>query len=173
MADFAVSGRGFERLDRKLAHPLKRLCKGELSREAIQQESIAQKKDLVLKGREIFWMILQVFKTNPNMGLVYGVKHFTHLKWHGDDSVETFKNNWLEVVNLQRIPLAECHLAEMLLDFLDHSDCMKNDIAEYRRRNETVLNREGDYPYLMNIMTRHIAAQKEKSNNIALCQAIG
>ncbi len=36
-----------------------------------------------------------------------------------------------------------------------------------------MLNREGDYPYLMNIMSRHIAAQKEKSNNIALCQAIG
>ena len=61
----------------------------------------------------------------------------------------------------------------MLLEFLDNSDCVKNDIAEYRRRNETVLDREGDYGYLMNIMTRHIAAQKEKSNNLALCQAIG
>ncbi len=57
------------------------------------------------------------------------------------------------------------------LDYVPES--MKNDIAEQRRRNETELNREGDCKYLMNIMTRHIAAQKEKSNNLALCQAIG
>ena len=73
---------------------------------------------MVLKGREIFWMILQIFKTNPNMGLSYGVKHFTYLKWHSDDQVETFKNNWLEVVNLQRAPLSDGHLAEMLLELL-------------------------------------------------------
>ena len=148
MADFAISGRNFERLDRKLAHSLKRICKGELSREVIQQEAIAGKKDLVLKGREIFWMILQVFKSNPNMGLVYGVKHFTHLKWNGDDNVETFKNNWLEVVNLQRVPLAECHLAEMLLDFLvlDNSECMKNDIAEPRGRLQ-LLDEHHDSPH--------------------------
>jgi hypothetical protein len=101
------------------------------------------------------------------------VKHFTYLKWHSDDQVETFKNNWLEVVNLQRAPLSDGHLAEMLLELLDNSENMKNDIAEYRRRNATEMNREGDYNYLMNIMSRHIAAQKEKGNNLALCNAIG
>jgi hypothetical protein len=103
------------------------------------------------------------------------VKHFTLLKWHSDDQVETFKNNWLEVVNLQRNPLSESHLAEMLLELLDHSENMKNDIAEYRRRVATdqTMDRSKDYSYLMNIMSRHIAAQKEKGNNLALCQAIG
>jgi hypothetical protein len=50
---------------------------------------------------------------------------------------------------------------------------MKNDVAEYRRRNFSVLYRTGDYDYLMSILTRHIAMMTEKFNNAALCQAIG
>jgi hypothetical protein len=45
---------------------------------------LAGGNDLVLKGREIYWMILQALKTNPNMGLVYGIQHFTYLKWPGE-----------------------------------------------------------------------------------------
>ena len=71
------------------------------------------------------------------------------------------------------VPLLETRLAEILLDFMDNSENMKNDIAEFRRRNATVFNRSTDYKYLMDIMGRHIAAMNEKTNNIALCQASG
>ncbi len=51
MTDLAVSGKGFEILDRKLAASLKRVVKGELSREIIQQEAIDGRQDRVLNGR--------------------------------------------------------------------------------------------------------------------------
>ena len=50
MTDFANSGKGFELLDRKLAAALKRVAKGDLSREIIQQEAVAGRQDVVLKG---------------------------------------------------------------------------------------------------------------------------
>ncbi len=94
------------------------------------------------------------------------------MKWLGDDHIESFKNNWMEVVNLQRTALSNSHLSEILLDLVERSETMKNDVAEFRRRVFTVQDRDGEYKYLMDIMSRHVAARKEKDNNAALCQSI-
>ncbi len=103
-------------------------------------------------------MILHASETNANMGLVYGVKHFGLMKWLGDDHIESFKNNWMEVVNLQRTALSNSHLSEILLGLMEHSETMKNDVAEFRHRMTMEVNRGGDYKYLMSIISRHVAA---------------
>ena len=132
-------GRGFELLDRKLVAALKRCVQNcsrvlELYRQISQQEQLANLQDRVLSGRQIYFMILQTFRTNPNMGLVYNIQHFTKLSWLGDDKMEQFQNNWINVVTLQENPLDQRHLAELLFGLMEHSKVLAPDLAEYRRK---------------------------------------
>ena len=53
LSDFAHSGKGFEVLDRKLAAALRRICGDELGRRVTQEETIANTRNMTLKGRQI------------------------------------------------------------------------------------------------------------------------
>ena len=172
MTDFNRSGKDFEILDRRLSAALKRICKGEVARTITQCETLAGTTQRVLKGREIYWLILQTFKTNPDMGLVYGITHFTHLKWMGDEMMETFLNNWLEVVNLQGSSPGNNHLAELLRDLMEKSDDLKNDLADFKRNSYLNPDRSKDYDNLLYMLRRHISTKKMSKNNTELCQAI-
>ncbi len=68
LEEFSSSGEGVERLDKKFAIALKRICKGELGRRIVQEEELADKLCRILSGRQILYIIYQTFKTNPNMG---------------------------------------------------------------------------------------------------------
>ena len=88
---------------------------------------------MVLKGRQVYWMILSAFRTNPNMGVVYGVRDISKVQWLGDDKLETFQSNWYTLINQLRNPMGEGQLAEVLLELLENSKDMKDDIGHYRR----------------------------------------
>ena len=90
--DFEESGDGFETLDRKLAAALIRVIKGELGRKVHLESQKMHLRGKVLKGRQVYWMILSTFRTNPNMGVVYGVRDISKVQWLGDEKLETFQS---------------------------------------------------------------------------------
>ena len=77
-------------LDRRLAGALKRVCAASDSAKQFYRELSQKDQEVqrvykrILRGRQILLMILQSYKTNPKMGLVYGIQHFHDLKWMGD-----------------------------------------------------------------------------------------
>ena len=83
-------------LDRRLAGALKRVCAAsgsakQLYREISQKDQEVQHvHERILKGRQVLLMILQNYKTNPKMGLVFGIQHVHDLKWMGDNKMERF-----------------------------------------------------------------------------------
>ena len=170
---FIESGRGFARLDYRLAAALKRVCGvssapmacKELYKAISREENLAIQHRRVLTGRQILWMILQTFKTNADLGVVYGIYHFQSLKWPGDDlrHLEEFRNNWCTLVNHQSEPLTDNQLAELLFRVMEHSPLLKNDLADYSRRvHET---RRTDYKQLMGLLDRHIGVKRERLND--------
>ena len=106
----ALTGEGnFDVLDFRLASALKAVCETsttskQLFRSIARKEQLALEADSILTGRQILWMILQTFKTNANVGVVYGYTHIQNVKWQGDTwkQVEAFKNEWLEVISRQK-----------------------------------------------------------------------
>jgi hypothetical protein len=56
---------------------------------------------------------------NPNMGVVYGIRDISNVKWLGDERLETFQSNWFSVINQLRSPCTPGQLAEVLLELLN------------------------------------------------------
>ena len=142
----ATSSRGrrdFELLDRKLAGALKRILSTsdaakQLWRDISQKDQEVQARtSRILKGRQMLFLVLQSYRTNPRMGLVYGIQHFNEMRWLGDDKMERFRMNWFDLVHLQTTPLDDALLAEILLPLLKESKVMQADISIYRARAHT------------------------------------
>ena len=134
------------------------------------QKANAQNRCLI--GRQIYLLILHSFKTNPHMGVVYGLKRYGTLRWLGYAKLETFWNNWLSVDSQQRSPLPESQRAEILLDLID-GKCneLSYDLAEYKRRQAEGLTAPPDYEYLQRMIQRHISQMNQIKNNSKLTDA--
>jgi hypothetical protein len=68
--------------------------------------------------------------------------------------------------------MTEGQLAEVLLELLDQSKEMKEDIAAYRRMMAQDLTKSFDYQYLLDTMDRHIAFRTQRINAENLSRAI-
>jgi hypothetical protein len=103
-----------------------------LAREVSSLEQEENKHHRVLKGRQMYWMILRNFRTNANMILLYGIQHFANLSWLGDKRKRDFLATWKQVEALQRDELPEKNRAEMLLEQLEKSHHLKLEMQLYR-----------------------------------------
>ena len=79
------------------------------------------------------------------MGMVYGARDLSRIRWLGDDRLESCQSNWFTVINQLRTPMTDGQLAEVLLELLDQSKEMKEDIAAYRRMISQDLSKSFDY----------------------------
>jgi hypothetical protein len=170
----ADSGKEFAILDRKLAGSLRRIISSgcpELAREVSSLEQEQNKHHRVLKGRQMYWMILRNFQTNANLNLLYGIQHFANLRWLGDKRKRDFLAIWKQVEALQRDELPERNRAEMLLEQLEQSHDLALEMQLYRN---SMYARDGqhDYRQLIAILEHHIRREAEQCNNKALMSAI-
>ena len=57
----------------------------------------------MLKGRQIAWLIIQNFKTNPKIGVFYNVTDIGKVQWRGDTprQVHTFMMVWKYILHRQ------------------------------------------------------------------------
>ena len=63
--------------------------------------------NFLIKGRQIYWMVIRHYQTNPKLKLACGIKHLEQVKYLGDQQLERFKNNWTSVVFLQNSTIQE------------------------------------------------------------------
>ncbi len=66
----------------------------QLYAELLEHSRIAFGLNSLVKGRQIYWMILNHHKTSESMEVVIGVDHLTMLGWKGDKQMYNFKSLW-------------------------------------------------------------------------------
>ena len=108
----------------------------------------------VLKGRQIYFMILEYYATTESLELVYSIDHLTHLKLLGDNQVHTFRSTWDNILRHMKDTLAETSKRDMLL--------LAEDIAHYRRLSEG--HEDKTYTWLLNCIQRALRRKAEKIN---------
>ena len=116
----------------------------------------------VLKGRQMVWMLLDLFKTIDNSELVYGFDHLARLKVVNHDLHE-FIIQWNHVVdNLGGGPLTATALRDVFYRKICEEEQMKYDMNLYERM------REGDpsktYKYLLYCVESVIKLQEQRKN---------
>ena len=156
----------FKSADMKLAVSLSACIKdgnSELNRELqrLEQDCMSNKKEC-LRGRQILWMILDYFKTNRDMSVVYTVQDLTNLEYPGDKGMHNFRHYWEEMTSKLRNELTEKCLAEILLDKLRGSQELREDIKHYIRIEPT--HEDKTYQYLLRCMDRFLSQQRLDRN---------
>ena len=168
MEGLADSGKGkrFKQLDIRLAVSLVACVKEgcpELNRTIQRKENeLMEAKGQCLRGRQIMWLILDYFKTNQEMSVVYTVQDLTGLEWLGDKNMHTFKYFWDTMVARMRSEFSEATLSEILVGKLEKSVELKEDIRHYQRSPAGHPDRS--YHYLLSCMDRHLARQRLYKN---------
>jgi hypothetical protein len=83
--------RRFLGLDPKLSTALGSMLKTAnnlVTQDVNLRETIATDKGTMFKGRQIAWLVLKHFQTNPQMGVMYQIIDFGDLEWRGDKPTE-------------------------------------------------------------------------------------
>ena len=165
--DFVDSGAlRFKQLDIRFAVSLASCIKEgcpELDRVFQRKEAeCMREKGRCLKGRQIYFMILDYFRTNSDMSVVYTVQDLTGLEWLGDKNMHSFRHYWDAMTQKVRNELNESTLADILLAKLEKSVELKEDIRHYQRQREG--HEDKTYSYLLGCMDRHLARQRLLKN---------
>ena len=100
------------------------------------RENLATKQGTMLKGRQIAWLVLKHFQTNPRLGVMYQITDFAGLEWRGDKPAEihTFTYIWENMFSQMHTSLSRHELAGILLQKLEKSNVLKEDLAHYWRK---------------------------------------
>ena len=157
----------FKSLDLKLSAALGvmlKQAKNQVSEQAAFKEAEYFDKGEMPKGRQLAWLILQHFKTNPKMGVLYNVTDIGKVAWRGDTpkQIHSFMMIWQYVLRNIKTKIPQDELAEILLTKLEKSTALKNDIDAYNRMEEDDPKR--NYDYLMNSMERFLTRARYTAN---------
>ena len=57
-------------------------------------EDAASSKNLVMKGRQLVFLVHDWFRLNPDMKPSFGLQEITDLKWFGDERIFEFLELW-------------------------------------------------------------------------------
>ena len=96
----AASGeRRFLGLDLKLSTALGSMLKqanNPVTQGGNLRENLATNQGTMLKGRQIAWLVLKHFRTNPQLGVMYQITDFADFEWRGDkpSEIHTFMYIW-------------------------------------------------------------------------------
>ena len=78
-------------------------------------EDKAMTGGLILKGRQLGWLIHDWFRLNPDLKPLYGLQEIADLQWYGDDKIFEFLEMWKKVVENNCITLTPTQAAEILV----------------------------------------------------------
>ena len=155
-------GAMWERLDLKLGTTLANCVHQSphtLKDDVDFQSQEALKKETILKGRQIAWMMIDFMKTNRTMDQVHTIDDLSRLAWLGDNKIKQFRDQWrMTVHNLRYKQFDPNMLRDMLYERIKVSKVLAPDIAHYERLNED--DRDKTHDWLIAQMDRHIAQQR-------------
>ena len=110
----------FQKADIALAAKVESvIMKSEASlRQQMQLRKVALQRTefRILKGRELIWMVLDFFKLNKDMAPYYDYQDIGGQKWKGDDNIEAFYREHLEILQGMRHELPEPIVRRLLYD---------------------------------------------------------
>jgi hypothetical protein len=77
------------------------VTKGELGRTLSKKSVSALREGKLITGRQIVYMIVDHFKLNDSMAMVYSITDITAIKWRGDapEQVSQFKSDWENILD--------------------------------------------------------------------------
>ena len=117
-------------------------------------EDEAMAKGMLLKGRQLVWLVHDWFRLNPEMQQVYGLQAITDLEWYGDNNISAFVDMWKLVTTNNSIVLTEPQKAELLVQKMAPSKVLAQDIAYWRRLPHG--NEQRTHDYLITSMLRYL-----------------
>ena len=125
-------------------------------------EDAALSKNLVMKGRQLVFLVHDWFRLNPDMKPLFGLQEITDLKWSGDERIFELLELWRQVVGNNSIELSHRRLAILLVEKVSTSKALAQDIAYWRRLEDT--NEQKTYDYLINSMQRNLDRDQMEEN---------
>ena len=135
-------------LDLKLSISLGVMLK-EVNNEVIsstaQGEHAAAVQGRMLKGRQIAWLIFNFFKRSPQMGVIYSVADLAKLEWMGDKQIHKFLMMWRLMLDQMQTILPAEELLETLMQNMEKSVVLKEDIAHFYRLDKDDTDRNYDF----------------------------
>lgn len=120
----------------------------------------------IVRGRQIVAMILNSFRSATHTDLAFTGKHLYELQYPGDNKLSLFKSQWLHILFAMREDDKPRGMAlrDILFDKIKVSNSMAFDIRYYKRLPEG--NSEKTYDYLLEMMNRTIATEREEKNRL-------
>ena len=126
----------------------------------------------VMKGRQIVAMILESFRSSTQTDLTFTGKHLYEMAYPGDAKLNLFRNQWIHILSAMREDDKPRDLAlrDTLFDKIKGSTSMQFEIRYYRSLREG--HPEKTYDYLMDMMARTIATEREEKNRLDKAKGI-
>ena len=120
----------------------------------------------IIRGRQIVAMILSSFRSATHTDLAFTGKHLYELTYPGDNKLSLFKSQWIHILSAMREDDKPRGLAlrDILFDKIKGSNSMAFDIRYYKNKPEG--HEDKTYEYLMEMMTRTIATEREEKNRL-------
>ena len=169
--DLAEPGKGFNRLDRKLAAALTPTIEGELARRIlVKKRQQLNEQGVLISGRQVLWMVYDHFRTNKRLGLVYTITDLAKVEWLGDEKLAQFRNNWEDRVCSMATEINEDTLANMLCDHLMKSKELREAVNKWRKLDEGVPEERAKKTYraLLDLVDDHLMYNQEIRNRSSL-----
>ena len=90
-----------------------------------------------LRGRQLYWMIIQYKKTCERMGSIYNIQDLTKLQWKGDKNIAEFNYHWHTYSASVKANenIGDESLEAILLEQLKKSKVLAQGIAHYNRQS--------------------------------------
>ena len=134
----------------------------EVTSSMAQREHAAAMQGRMLKGRQIAWLIFNFFKRNPKMGVIYGVTDLAKLEWMGDKQIHKFSMMWGLMPDQMQTTLPADGLADILLQKMEKSIVLKEDIGHFYRLDEDDPDRNCNF--LIRSMEDYLDRERYRTN---------
>eukprot|EP00919_Chromeraceae_sp_WS-2016_P013510 GHVR01031733.1.p1 GENE.GHVR01031733.1~~GHVR01031733.1.p1 ORF type:complete len:714 (+),score=95.88 GHVR01031733.1:463-2604(+) len=155
----------FVSLDLKLSISLSVMLKevnNEVTASTAQKEQAASQQNKMLKGRQIAWLLFTFFKRNPKMRVFYSVTDLAKLDWMGDKNIHRFLMTWRLLISQMQTTLPADELIEILLQKVEKSIVLAQDIAHFYRKEEDDPDRNSDF--LIRSMENYLDRARYRTN---------
>ena len=137
----------------------------EVASSTAQREHAAAMQDRMLKGRQIAWLIFIFSKRNPKNGVFYGVTDLAKLEWMGDKNIHRFLMTWrlmISQMQTMQTTLPADELTEILVQKVEKSAVLKEDIGHFYRKDEDDPDRNSDF--LIRSMENYLDRERYRTN---------
>jgi hypothetical protein len=136
LEDFAISGKGFGKLDCVIAAGLTKIFRGEIAREvSTQAEKLLNDCGTLLTGRQLAWLMNQEFVEDLKRTLPHAIADLSKLTVKSASGLEHWLTSFNSIVDLNT-DLQPDFISYQAHEQLKHLDVLKTDLEAYGRLEE-------------------------------------